>query len=360
MGALNEAFQLDALALNMLTMIGLALGVDYSLLIVSRFREELAAGRDVEERRRAGRDARRAGPSCSPAPRWRWACWERSSSRPGALLESATLGVVVACVLAVVTALFAIPAGLAALGTNVNRWQLWSSTGQNPWVRLSERVSRKPVAAVLLTTFPLLLLLGSRAGPRHRAAERREPAAGQRVAKELRGLPARPRRGMGDAVRGRLPDRGTDHDRGAAAAAEAVPERRRPASRNRGRAGPGIAARAHRRVAQADEADRVGRPPAGASRERPRAAAGGDGAPEQRPRAGRAGADELNAGLGQAADGSGQIARGHRVPRCPRPRQLADGVSRTGAGADRAQLAPRGGPARARASSTTRSTSWRG
>ena len=51
---------------------------------------------------------------------------------PGALLESATLGVVVACVLAVVTALFAIPAGLAALGTNVNRWQLWSSTGAEP------------------------------------------------------------------------------------------------------------------------------------------------------------------------------------------------------------------------------------
>ena len=29
---------------------------------------------------------------------------------------------------------------------------------ENPWVRLSERVSRKPVVAVLLTTFPLLLL----------------------------------------------------------------------------------------------------------------------------------------------------------------------------------------------------------
>ena len=43
----------------MLTMIGLALGVDYSLLIVSRFREELAAGR---ERRGGGR----AGGRCAP------------------------------------------------------------------------------------------------------------------------------------------------------------------------------------------------------------------------------------------------------------------------------------------------------
>ncbi len=157
MGALNEAFQLDALALNMLTMIGLALGVDYSLLIVSRFREELAAGRDVEDAveqavMRAGRTVVFAGTALAVG------MLGALFIAPGALLESATLGVVVACVLAVVTALFAIPAGLAALGTNVNRWQLWSSSGQNPWVRLSERVSRKPMAAVLLTTFPLLLL----------------------------------------------------------------------------------------------------------------------------------------------------------------------------------------------------------
>jgi len=157
MGALNETFGLDALALNMLTMIGLALGVDYSLLIVSRFREELAAGRDVpsaveESVLRAGRTVVFAGTALAVGMLGAFFI------APGSLLESATLGVVVACVLAVVTALFAIPAGLVVLGTNVNRWQLWSTTGENPWVRLSERVSRKPVVAVLLTTFPLLLL----------------------------------------------------------------------------------------------------------------------------------------------------------------------------------------------------------
>ena len=50
MWVLNHHFALDALALNMLTMIGLALGVDYSLLIVSRFREELAQGRASSRR----------------------------------------------------------------------------------------------------------------------------------------------------------------------------------------------------------------------------------------------------------------------------------------------------------------------
>jgi RND superfamily putative drug exporter len=139
MGALNETFELDALALNMLTMIGLALGVDYSLLIVSRFREELAAGRDVETAveqavLRAGRTVVFAGTALAVGMLGAFFI------APGALLESATLGVVVACVLAVVMALFAIPAGLAVVGTNVNRWQLWSGTGENPWVRLSERM----------------------------------------------------------------------------------------------------------------------------------------------------------------------------------------------------------------------------
>ncbi len=157
MGGLNETFQLDALALNMVTMIGLALGVDYSLLIVSRFREELAGGRSVEQALeeavlRAGRTVIFAGTALAVG------MLGALFIAPGSLLESATLGVVVASVLAVVTALFAIPAGLAVLGTGVNRWQLWSARRENPWVRLSERVSRKPLVAVLLTTFPLLLL----------------------------------------------------------------------------------------------------------------------------------------------------------------------------------------------------------
>lgn len=41
---LTSLMPIDALSLVVCTMMGLALGVDYSLLIVSRFREELPGG----------------------------------------------------------------------------------------------------------------------------------------------------------------------------------------------------------------------------------------------------------------------------------------------------------------------------
>ena len=77
---------------------------------------------------------------------------------PGALLVSATMGVIVACLVAVLVALFAMPAGLALLGTNVNRWQFGLGGGENPWVRLSQRALRKPGVAAFFVLLPLLAL----------------------------------------------------------------------------------------------------------------------------------------------------------------------------------------------------------
>ena len=81
-------FDIDAFALTVCTMMGLALGVDYALLMVSRFREELAGG----SRAARGGPARPAAPPggrrSSPAAPCCSRCWSRCSSCPGSLLVS--------------------------------------------------------------------------------------------------------------------------------------------------------------------------------------------------------------------------------------------------------------------------------
>ena len=157
MGLIGRAADIDALALNMVAMLGLALGVDYSLLVVSRFREELANGRSVAEAveetaARAGRTVLFAGTALAVG------MLTALVLAPGALLVSSALGLFVATVVAVFVALLAMPAGLMVLGTNVNRWQFGGARTASPWVAIAERALRRPGAAAFFVFLPLLLL----------------------------------------------------------------------------------------------------------------------------------------------------------------------------------------------------------
>lgn len=168
MGLIGRTTDIDALALNMVAMLGLALGVDYSLLVVSRFREELANGRSVPEAveetvARAGRTVLFAGTALAIG------MLTALLLAPGSLLVSSALGLFVATVVAVIVALFAMPAGLMVLGTNVNRWQFGGARTASPWVAIAERALRRPGAAAFFVLLPLLLLsvpaLGLNTGP---------------------------------------------------------------------------------------------------------------------------------------------------------------------------------------------------
>ena len=157
---LTSVMSIDAISLVVCTMMGLALGVDYSLLMVSRFREELAAGRDPHEaamrsRATAGRTTVFAGATLLAA------LGLSAFVQPGSLLLSLATTVGVATVISVVIAVGALPGLLALLGGRVNAGRIGGVAGLAPHSRVAQmagRALRRPAAAALLVTIPLLLL----------------------------------------------------------------------------------------------------------------------------------------------------------------------------------------------------------
>src|SRR4051812_37227995 len=96
----NRVHAVDVVALNMASMMGLALGVDYSLVLVSRFREELAAGAEPRDAARtaagtAGRTVLFAGIALAVA------MTAALVLAPGNLMMSSGIGVLSAVLLSV-------------------------------------------------------------------------------------------------------------------------------------------------------------------------------------------------------------------------------------------------------------------
>jgi RND superfamily putative drug exporter len=119
---LGHLFSVSTFALNMITLIGLAVGIDYSLFIVSRFREELALGRStIDAVAVAGGTAGRAvffsGMTVVLA-----LC--ALLLVPTNIFVSLGAGAILVVAMAVFAALTLLPAVLGLLGPRVNRGQL--------------------------------------------------------------------------------------------------------------------------------------------------------------------------------------------------------------------------------------------
>jgi putative drug exporter of the RND superfamily len=156
---LTNWFSVDAFALTVCTMMGLALGVDYALLMVSRFREELAGGAAPREaaratRRTAGRTTVFAGSTLMLS------MLVAFFIVPGSLLGSlaATLALVVG--LSVLVAVVAGPAVLTLLGPNVDRWRIGPVPGEGPsrLMTLVAAALRRPVPVAIAIGSVLLVL----------------------------------------------------------------------------------------------------------------------------------------------------------------------------------------------------------
>src|SRR4051794_2556332 len=153
----NHIKQIDVVALNMGSMMGLALGVDYSLVMVSRFREELAAGAEPVDAVNctaltAGRTVRFAGLALVVA------MLGAAFVAPGGILMSSGIGTITAAVVSVFGAATALPAMLVLLGPRVDRWSFGRvHTSDSRWGGAALAVLRRPALAAGLV---LALLLG--------------------------------------------------------------------------------------------------------------------------------------------------------------------------------------------------------
>jgi putative drug exporter of the RND superfamily len=156
---LTGLMPIDALSLVVCTMMGLALGVDYSLLIVSRFREELAAGESAAEaaaatRRSAGRTTAIAGSTLFLS------IFLSAFFQPGTLLVSLAAALAVVTAIAVLIAWATLPALLTLLGPRINAGQIGSSR-PGSGSRIAGAASaalRRPALVTTLIVAPLLLL----------------------------------------------------------------------------------------------------------------------------------------------------------------------------------------------------------
>jgi RND superfamily putative drug exporter len=153
---LTGAIDFDAFALAVTSMMGLALGVDYALLMVSRFREELAAGEEVSNaaslcRQTAGRTTVFAGSTLFLATT---IC---ALTLPGSLLVSLAAAVAVVTATAVTISWLVAPAALVVVGRRIDLWRLHAQPAANP-ARAARAALRRPRTVAAVIAAALLVL----------------------------------------------------------------------------------------------------------------------------------------------------------------------------------------------------------
>lgn len=154
------ATDVSVFSLNLVTGLGLALGIDYSLLIVNRFREELGRGRSVPEAVAATVDS--AGRTVLVSGLTVALALSSLLIFPQYFLRSFGYAGIAVSLLAVLGALTALPALLAILGTRINALKVrrgdLTPRDDGGWARLTRLVMGRPWPVLIGSTAVLLLL----------------------------------------------------------------------------------------------------------------------------------------------------------------------------------------------------------
>jgi uncharacterized membrane protein YdfJ with MMPL/SSD domain len=153
----SQAFDLSVFIINMLTGMGLALGIDYSLFVVSRYREERGRGMEKADAIAA------SGATASRAVLFSGTAFVLAMTGmlivPNNIMRSLALGAILVGIVSVVAALTLLPALLGLLGDRVNalrvpfvgRASLETAGAEGRfWHAIVERVMRRPGLSLTL------------------------------------------------------------------------------------------------------------------------------------------------------------------------------------------------------------------
>ena len=163
--AITQVTDVSLYSINLTTALGLGIAIDYSLFIVTRFREELAAGRSSDDA--VVRTVETAGRTVAFSGLTVAASLSALLVFPLFFLRSFAYAGIAVVLVAAAGALFSLPALLAVLGPRVNAWPVRrrrrdrGGAGEGGfWHRLATLVMRRPVP-VATGVVVLLLALGT-------------------------------------------------------------------------------------------------------------------------------------------------------------------------------------------------------
>ncbi len=159
---MSQGIDMSVFALNIVSLLGIGIGIDYSLFYTSRFQEELRNGKSVDDAVLGAHS--HAGQAI---------LFSAVTSLIGLLslitfdvmmLRSVGIGAVAVIFAALLAALTLMPAILATLGERVNRFRIVPSWGRSSsenggfWVSLSHWVMKRPWLVLIPTSTVLILL----------------------------------------------------------------------------------------------------------------------------------------------------------------------------------------------------------
>lgn len=148
-------------AINLTTALGLGLSIDYSLFVVSRFREELQSGRSIEES--VVRSIETAGKTILISALTVAASLSALLVFPLYFLRSFAYAGIAVVLLALAGSILALPALLATLGYRVNALRIGTrrierAESDGAWHRIATLVMRRPIPIATAGIIVLVLL----------------------------------------------------------------------------------------------------------------------------------------------------------------------------------------------------------